>query len=58
MIQERTIFRITRGLDWPVASPIPKSEPTETCVVETGKPKRLAAMTKMPVARLAENPWP
>ena len=52
------MLNMTRGLACPVVRPMPKSAPTETWVVETGKPKRLATMTRIPVARFAENPWP
>lgn len=38
-----------------VTIPTPKSEPTETWVVETGKPKNEAVITKNPVARFAEK---
>jgi hypothetical protein len=39
----------------PVTTPMPKSEPTDTCVVNTGKPKRLAEVTSREVTRLAEG---
>ena len=46
----------TRMFAWRVAIPMSKSDPTETCVVETGKPIRLAKITKMLVERFAANP--
>lgn len=44
-----------RRLAWRVARPIRKSEPTATCVVETGRPKRLAASTRQAVERLEKS---
>lgn len=41
-----------------VINPMPKSEPTETCVVETGNPNLLAKITSADVTRLAVNPCP
>ena len=40
MIHERTIPIITFGFALPVVRPMPKSEPTATCVVETGSRRR------------------
>ena len=36
------MLNMTRGFAWPVVNAHAKSAPTETCVVETGKPKKLA----------------
>jgi hypothetical protein len=43
---------------FPVVRPIPKSEPTEMWVVETGKPYKLANTTRIAVARFALKPCP
>jgi hypothetical protein len=43
---------------WRVIKPTPKSAPTETCVVDTGRPIVLAIVTSKPVARLAAKPCP
>src|SRR5262245_47075702 len=47
-------------LTWalPFTTPMPNREPTETCVVETGSPQRLAVVTRTAVTRLAVNPCP
>src|SRR6266404_1449150 len=58
MSQERTIALITRGFALPVVRPIPKSEPTETCVVETGRPYKVASTTRIAVVKFAAKPWP
>ena len=47
---------MTETSAFPFIMPIPMSEPTDTWVVETGSPARLAARTSDPVARLAERP--
>ena len=49
---------ITFTLAFLVAVPIPNKEPTETCVVETGNPLKLAVETSKAVTRLAVNPCP
>src|SRR6185312_5940191 len=41
-----------------VTAPMPKMPPVATCVVETGRPNREAAITNPAVVRLAMNPWP
>ena len=48
----------TRAFASRVISPIPNNEPTETCVVETGSPKRLASITRADVTRFAVSPCP
>jgi hypothetical protein len=58
MNQEKTIALMTRRFALPVVSPIPKSEPTETCVVETGNPYKLASTTRIAVVRFAVKPCP
>jgi hypothetical protein len=42
----------------PLIMPMPVIEPTETCVVETGIPRRLARITMKAVTRLAVSAWP
>ena len=42
----------------PLTMPMPVIEPTETCVVETGMPRRLAKITKNAVTKFAVNAWP
>ena len=50
LIIERLAFLFTR--------PIPKSEPQETWVVETGSPHLEAKITRNEVTRFALKPWP
>ena len=38
--------------------PMPKSDPHETCVVETGNPNLEAKITNPLVTKLAVKPWP
>ena len=54
--QDKTIFETTWIFDFLVTVPIPKIEPTETWVVETGKPWILAVVTNNPVMRFALKP--
>ena len=49
--QERTMFPKTRRSTLPVVRPIPESAPTDTCVVDSGRAKKLADVTRMPMAR-------
>jgi hypothetical protein len=42
----------------PLTMPMPVIEPTETCVVDTGIPRRLATITMKAVTRLAVSAWP
>ena len=42
----------------PFTRPIPKRKPTDTCLVDTGRPSRLATVTMKAVIRLAVKPWP
>jgi hypothetical protein len=37
-------------------NPIPKRDPTDTCVVETGRPYLVARITSKPVERFAASP--
>ena len=55
---ESKILRTTRKSACRLVNPMPNSEPTETWVVDTGSPKKLAVVTNKPVARLAEKPRP
>jgi len=43
---------------FPVTAPMPKIDPQETWVVETGTPIFEAPKTIMPVIRLAVKAWP
>jgi hypothetical protein len=54
--QESKMLRTTRKSACRLVNPMPKSDPTETCVVDTGSPNKLAVVTNNPVARLAEKP--
>ncbi len=56
--QENMILEITFEFPLPVTNPIPKIDPQEACVVDTGKPHRLARITKNPVITFAVKPWP
>ena len=56
--QAPAILPITFQSPCPVTVPIPNNAPQLTCVVDTGIPSRLAAMTISPVIKLATNPWP
>ena len=53
---DNKMFFKTVKLVFFVAKPMPKREPTETCVVETGSPEKLAVDTKTPVTKLAAKP--
>ena len=53
---ESKMLRTTRKSVCRLVNPMPKSDPHETCVVDTGSPKKLAVVTNKPVARLAEKP--
>ena len=55
---DNNICEITLLFVFPVFKPIPKIEPTLTCVVETGNPKKLAATTIPPVIKFALNACP
>ena len=57
IIQERKILLMTRILREakPLAIPTPKTAPTKTCVVETGKPVYDASTTVVAAANSAEN---
>ena len=55
---DRAIFEISFLLADLFIKPIPNMLPTETWVVETGKPNLLAAITKPPVTKLAVKPCP
>lgn len=55
---DNAIFEISFLLADLFIRPIPNILPTETWVVDTGKPNLLAAITKPPVTKLAVNPCP
>ena len=55
---ESRMLRTTRMSACRLVNPMPNNDPTETCVVDTGSPHRLAVVTSNPVARLAEKPSP
>jgi len=55
---ESRILETTLKLACLVINPMPKSEPTETCVVETGTPSEVAKITRNPVPKFAENACP
>lgn len=56
--QDNKIVAIILVLARLVVSPMPKSAPTDTWVVDTGKPSLLAKITKNAVVKLADKPWP
>ena len=58
MTQARRMVRIIRARAVRIITPMPNREPTETCVVETGKPSRPAPATRTDVTRLAAQPCP
>ena len=55
---ERKILEMTSQRAFRETIPIPKREPQETWVVETGQPHREAKMTRNAVTRFAVNPCP
>jgi hypothetical protein len=52
------MVRTTAQRALPLLRPMPNSAPTETWVVETGNPRRLATVTSKAVTRLPLKPWP
>ena len=54
--QAKIIFLIKEKLAFLFTRPIPKSEPQETCVVETGSPHLEAKITRNEVTRFALKP--
>ena len=52
------MFRIVVHFAAPPTTPIPRIDPTDTCVVETGRPNRDAPMTRAAVTRLPVSPCP
>lgn len=58
MSQAARMVVIVFHLAWRVTVPMPKRAPQDTWVVDTGRPKREAPITRAPVMRLAVKPWP
>jgi hypothetical protein len=54
---DSTILESARLSMVPVTRPTPEMEPTDTCVVDTGKPSLLAKITRNAVITFAANPW-
>ena len=50
------VFHLALPQTLPLIKPMPKREPHETCVVETGIPHLVAKITRNAVTRLAVNP--
>ena len=55
---DKSIFEISFPFAVLFTSPMPYILPTDTCVVETGKPNFEAPITNAPVIRLAVKPCP
>jgi hypothetical protein len=56
--QERRIPPMTPSFALPLTMPMPVIAPTETCVVDTGTPMRLAMIAIKPVTQFAVSAWP